>query len=170
MPAATEALPELTFVRTFEAPRALVFKVWTDPYHVAQWWGPHGLTIPVSKVDARVGGRFEVHMQAPDGRVFPSVGTFHELVPYERIVVDSNLVDGAGKKLIEVLNTISLEEAGAGTRMTLHIKVLAAVPEVAASLATMEQGWSESLERLGAEISRVAGVQSDASLTEHLQE
>ena len=165
MAAATDEpqkLPELTFTRTFDAPRALVFKVWTDPYHVAQWWGPHGLTIPVSKVDARVGGRFEVHMQAPDGRVFPSVGTFHELTPYDRIVFDSNLVDAAGNRLIEVVNTITLEEAGADTRMTLHIKVLAAVPEVAGSLATMERGWSESLERLEAEIVRAAREQTGA--------
>src|SRR5262249_23622346 len=43
MAGSTERLPELTFTRIFDAPRELVFKVWTDPYHVAQWWGPHGL-------------------------------------------------------------------------------------------------------------------------------
>ena len=54
MPAATDAsrFPDLTFTRVFDAPRELVFKVWTDPYHVAQWWGPHGFSIPVCKVDA----------------------------------------------------------------------------------------------------------------------
>ena len=83
MPAATDAsrFPDLTFTRVFDAPRELVFKVWTDPYHVAQWWGPHGFSIPVCKVDARAGGRFDVHMQAEDGTILPSVGEFLEVVP-----------------------------------------------------------------------------------------
>jgi uncharacterized protein YndB with AHSA1/START domain len=158
MPAATDTLPELTFTRTFDAPRELVFKVWTDPYHVAQWWGPHGLTIPLSKVDARVGGRFEVHMRTPDGTLLPSVGTFHELSPYDRIVFDSNLVDAGGNKLIEVVNTVTLEDAAGKTQMTLHVKVLAAAPEIAGKLATMEQGWTESLERFEAELRRHAAA------------
>jgi uncharacterized protein YndB with AHSA1/START domain len=156
MAAATDALPELTFTRTFDAPRELVFKVWTDPYHVAQWWGPHGFRIPLSKVDARVGGRFEVHMQGDDGILLPSVGEFHEVVAPERIVFTSNLEGPDGRKLIEVVNTVSLDEDGGRTRMTLHVKVLRAEPEIAAKLAGMEQGWSQSLERLEAEILRNA--------------
>jgi uncharacterized protein YndB with AHSA1/START domain len=147
-------LPELTFTRTFDAPRALVFKVWTDPYHVAQWWGPHGLTIPLSKVDARVGGLFEVHMLTPDGTLLPSVGEFREVVPDERIVFTSNLVSPEGKAMIEVVNSVMLEEIGSRTRMTLHIKVLAADPSVADKLGTMEEGWTESLERVAAEVQR----------------
>jgi uncharacterized protein YndB with AHSA1/START domain len=157
MAGATDKLPELTFTRTFDAPRELVFKVWTDPYHVAQWWGPHGFTIPVSKVDARVGGLFEVHMQSQDGAVLPSVGEFREVVPYERIVFTSNFVNAEGETLIEVVNTITLQEVGSRTRMTLHVKVLAADPRVADSLAGMEEGWTESLERLEAEVLRTAG-------------
>ena len=150
----TSGLPKLTLTRVFDAPRALVFKVWTDPYHVAQWWGPHGFAIPVSKVDARVGGIFEVHMQGNDGTILPSVGTFHEVVPPERIVFNSDLEDCKGNKLLEVINTITLEEENGKTRMTLHIKVIRAVPEVADKLGSMEQGWTESLERLEAEIIR----------------
>ncbi len=160
MAAATEQpdLPELTFRRIFDAPRELVFKVWTDPYHVAQWWGPHGFAIPVSKVDARVGGIFEVHMLGDDGIDLPSVGTFHEVDPPRRIVFNSDLEDGNGNKLLEVVNTITLEEVGARTKMTLHIKVLRAIPEVAAKLGGMEMGWTESLERLAAEVTRAAKI------------
>jgi uncharacterized protein YndB with AHSA1/START domain len=149
---ATDKLPELTFTRTFDAPRELVFKVWTDPYHVAQWWGPHGLTIPLSKVDARIGGLFEVHMLTPDGTLLPSVGEFKEIVPFERIVFSSNLISAEGETLIDVVNTITLEEVGGRTRMTLHVKVLGADPRVAGKLGGMEQGWSESLERFAAEV------------------
>ena len=115
MAAATDAtgFPELTFTRVFDAPRELVFKVWTDPYHVAQWWGPHGFAIPVCNVDARQGGRFDVHMQGDDGIILPSVGEFFEVVPPSRIVFSSNLEDGDGNRLIEVVNT---DHAGRGRR------------------------------------------------------
>lgn len=153
---AQASLPELTFERVFDAPRELVFKVWTDPYHVAQWWGPHGFAIPVSKVDPRVGGIFEVHMRGEDGVNLPSVGTFHEVVPPSRIVFSSDLEDGNGNKLLEVVNTITLAEERGRTRMMLHIKVLRAIPEVAGKLGQMEMGWSQSLERLENEIMRAA--------------
>lgn len=156
MAAGTEKLPELTFTRVFDAPRELVFKMWTDPYHVAQWWGPHGFKIPVSKVDARPGGVFEVHMLGEDGINLPSVGTFKEVVPPERIVFSSDLEDGNGIKLLEVVNTITLQEENGKTRMTLHAKMIRAIPEVADKLGGMEQGWTESLERFEAEVARAA--------------
>jgi uncharacterized protein YndB with AHSA1/START domain len=106
-------------------------------------------------VDARVGGRFEVHMLTPDGTLLPSVGTFHEVSPYDRIVFDSNLVDADGNKLIEVVNTVTLKDAAGKTHMHLHVKVLKAAPQIADKLGTMEQGWTESLERFEAEIIRV---------------
>ena len=109
MPAATDDgpdLPELTFTRTFDAPRELVFKVWTDPYHVAQWWGPHGFTIPVSKVDARVGGRFEVHMlSARTARCCRRSARSTRWWRRSGSSSRSNLEDGNGNKLIEVVNT-----------------------------------------------------------------
>jgi uncharacterized protein YndB with AHSA1/START domain len=156
MAAATDAtgLPELTFTRVFDAPRELVFKVWTDPYHVAQWWGPHGFAIPVCNVDARQGGRFDVHMQGEDGTILPSVGEFFEVVPPKRIIFSSNLEDGHGNRLIEVVNTITLEEEGSKTMMRLHVKVTRAVPEVADRVGGMEAGWTESLQRFEAEIVR----------------
>jgi uncharacterized protein YndB with AHSA1/START domain len=156
MAAATEALPELTFTRIFDAPRELVFKVWTDPFHVAQWWGPHGFKIPLSKVDARVGGRFEVHMQGDDGILLPSVGEFREVIAPERIVFTSNLEGPDGRKLIEAVNTVSLDDDGGRTKMTLHVKVVHAEPEIADKLAGLEAGWTQSLERLEAEVVRQA--------------
>ena len=159
MAAATDAtgFPELTFTRVFDAPRELVFKVWTDPYHVAQWWGPHGFAIPVCNVDARQGGRFDVHMQGDDGTIAAVGRRVLRVVPPKRIVFSSNLEDGNGNRLIEVVNTITLEEDGSKTRMTLAIKVTDAVPEVADKLGGMEAGWTESLQRFEAEVVRASG-------------
>src|SRR5262249_39089110 len=60
---------ELTFVRTFDAPRDLVFSMWTDPKHLAQWWGPHQFDNPVCEADARAGGALLIHMRGPDGSI-----------------------------------------------------------------------------------------------------
>ena len=51
---------ELIFTRILDAPRELVFKLWTEPHHLAQWWGPKGFTNPVCELDARVGGAIRV--------------------------------------------------------------------------------------------------------------
>ena len=79
------------------------------------------------------------------------------MVEPERIVFTSGLEDGNGNKLLEVVNSVTLHEESGKTRLTLHVKVLWAVPEVADKLSGMEQGWTESLERLKAEIVRSAG-------------
>ena len=77
---------ELTLTRILDAPRELVFKLWTEPHHLAQWWGPHGFTNPVCELDARAGGAIRVHMRAPDGTTFPMGGAFEEIVPPKRLV------------------------------------------------------------------------------------
>ena len=56
---------ELVLTRVFDAPRELVFKVWTDPKHMAQWWRAHGFTSPVWELDVRPGGAIRIHMRGP---------------------------------------------------------------------------------------------------------
>src|SRR5579862_8930953 len=88
---------EVTITRTFAAPRALVFKAWTDPQHLAQWWGPKGFTNPVCEFDARVGGALRIHMRGPDGTIYPMEGVIRELVTPERLVFSAAATDTAGK-------------------------------------------------------------------------
>jgi uncharacterized protein YndB with AHSA1/START domain len=140
---------ELVITRLFDAPRALVFKAWTDPKHVAQWWGPKGYTNPVCELDVRPGGAIYIEMTGPDGIAIPNRGIFQEIVEPERIVFTTTAFeDEAGNARLEVLNTITLTEVNGKTRLTMHAVVLTATPEVAVSLAGMEQGWNESLDRL----------------------
>jgi uncharacterized protein YndB with AHSA1/START domain len=72
--------------REFDAPRALVFSVWTDPKHLAQWWGPFGFTTTTSSFDFRPGGVWLFVMHGPDGRNYQNRITFEEIVPPQRIV------------------------------------------------------------------------------------
>jgi uncharacterized protein YndB with AHSA1/START domain len=150
----TSSIREVTLVREFDAPRALVFKAWTEPERLARWWGPHDFTNPVCEVDPRPGGDLRIDMQAPDGSVNSVLGSFTEYVDPERLVLALRAVSPAGKVLTENLTTVAFESIGAKTRLTVHTAVLSIVPEWAAGLDGMEEGWSQSLERLAAEVAR----------------
>ena len=89
----------MVITRVFDAPRELVWKAWTDPNYVMQWWGPRGFTAPVCKMDFRVGGRFLCCMRAPDGQEFWNGGEYHEIVPHEKIVSSMYFADSEGNKV-----------------------------------------------------------------------
>jgi uncharacterized protein YndB with AHSA1/START domain len=145
---------ELVITRVFDAPRDIVFKAWTDPQRVKRWWGPKGFTNPVCEVDPRPGGAIRIHMRAPDGAVHPMTGVFQEIVEPERLTFTSSALDEKGAPLFEVLTTITLSEEGGKTKMTLRASVTMATPAGAPHLAGMEQGWSQTLDRLAQEVAR----------------
>ena len=72
--------------RLFDAPRDLVFSVWTDPKHLAQWWGPYGFTTTTSSFDMRPGGVWRFVMHGPDGTDYENRITYDEIVRPERLV------------------------------------------------------------------------------------
>lgn len=88
-----------SFSRVFDAPRELVWKAWTTPEYVMQWWGPKGFSSPVCRIDLRVGGRFTFSMLTPDGRLFYNGGEFREIVPGERIVWLWYFADADGNRV-----------------------------------------------------------------------
>src|SRR5229473_5081659 len=144
---------ELVLTCLFNAPRELVFKVWTDPKHVAQWWGPRGFTNPVCELDLRPGGAILIHMRSPDGIVYPMTGVFQEVVPPERLVFTSAALDSDGNPLFEVLTTVTFAEEGGKTKQILRARVIKKTAQAAPYLAGMEAGWTQSLERLAAYVS-----------------
>jgi uncharacterized protein YndB with AHSA1/START domain len=145
---------EITITRVFDAPRELVFKAWTDPKHRAQWWGPKGFTNPVCEFDARVGGALRIHMRAPDGNVYPMKGVIQEIVASERLVFTNIAIDAAGNHLLEGLTTVTFAEAGGKTRLTLHTRGAAMVEYAVAYLQGMEMGWTQSIDKLEAFVTR----------------
>jgi uncharacterized protein YndB with AHSA1/START domain len=147
-PAGTFAGRVFTFARTFDAPRALVFQVWTDPKHVAMWWGPHRFTNPVCKWDARPGGLIHVDMRGPDGVVYPMSGVFHEVKEPERLAFSGAALDDNGKPLFDVLNTVTFVEKDGRTTVTLVARVGKTAAGADEYLKGMEAGWTQSLERL----------------------
>jgi uncharacterized protein YndB with AHSA1/START domain len=142
---------ELVLTRTFDAPRVLVFQAWTDPSHLARWWGPHGFTNPVCEFDPSPGGKILIHMRGPDGTVYPMTGTVREVVEPERLVFTSYaLADDQGRPRLEVLNTVTFDEHDGKTTLTVRVVVVKATPEAAGALSGMEAGWIQTLERLDA--------------------
>jgi uncharacterized protein YndB with AHSA1/START domain len=147
---------ELTITRIFDAPRALVFQAWTDPKHLAQWWGPQGFTNPVCEIDARVGGALRIHMRAPDGSIYPMKGVIREIVAPERLVFSNIAVDQSGNNLLEGLTTVVFEEDRGKTKLTLHTKAVAVAEVAIAYLQGMEMGWTQSIDKLEAFVARGA--------------
>jgi uncharacterized protein YndB with AHSA1/START domain len=139
---------DLVITRIFDAPRSLVFKVWTDARHTAQWWGPKGFTNPVCELDARTGGAIRIHMRAPDGAVYPMTGRFEEIVEPERLVFVSSALDENGNSMFDILNAVSFAEQGGKTTLTLQARVIKTTALAPQYLKGMEAGWSQSLDRL----------------------
>ena len=147
---------EVTITRVFAAPRALVFKAWTDPQHLAQWWGPHGFTTPVCEFDARVGGALRIHMRGPDGTIYPMQGVIREFVAPERLVFSSVATDTAGKPLIDQLTTVTFVEQNGKTTMTMHSRAVAVAEAGVGHLQGMEIGWTQTIDRLEGLLARSA--------------
>jgi uncharacterized protein YndB with AHSA1/START domain len=147
---------EVAFTRVFDAPRRLVFQVWTDPKHVAQWWGPHGFTNPRCEWDARVGGSIHIDMRGPDGRIYPMAGTFDEVVEPERLVFTSSALDEAGNSMFEVETAVTFAEQGGKTTLTMQARVVKSTANAMQYIQGMEAGWTQSLERLGGYVGKVS--------------
>jgi len=148
---------EITLTRLFDAPRALVFSMWTDASHLAKWWGPHTFTNPVCEVDARPGGKIFIKMQAANGDTHPMGGVFHEVVPNERLVFTSYVDMADGKRIVEGHTTVTFEDERGKTRLTLHVTGLGFVDFAERMLAGMEAGWGQSFGKLGVSVARATG-------------
>lgn len=101
---------EIVTTRVFDAPRELVFQAWTDPAHLARWWGPNGFTTTTSHFDFRPGGSWRFVMHGPDGRDYPNNCDYIEIVPPSRIVYDHGGDDGR----VHFHSTITFEEQPCG--------------------------------------------------------
>jgi uncharacterized protein YndB with AHSA1/START domain len=146
---------EVVITRVFDAPREMVFRAWTDPTHVARWWGPAGWTNPVCELDVRPGGAWCIVMRAPDGGEYPCGGVYREIVEPGRLVFTNIAMDAEGKHLLEGLTTVTFAEHEGKTRLTLETRATGLVPYAGQMLKGMEAGWTQSLERLAGELARI---------------
>ncbi|TAL04204.1 MAG: SRPBCC domain-containing protein [Rhodospirillaceae bacterium] len=139
---------ELTITRIFDAPRELVFKVWTEPKHLKQWWGPKIFTIPICEVDLRVGGVLRIVMHSPEWGTAPMKGIFREITAPERLVFTNIAVDENGNTLLEGLTTVTFADHGDKTKLTVHTTARGVASIAVQMLAGMDQGWAETIDKL----------------------
>jgi len=108
---------EVIITRLLKAPRELVFTVWTQSEHLAQWWGPNGFTTTLQSMDVKPGGKLEFTMYGM-GLAFPNVIIYKEVVKPERLVY----THGSGKENDpgEFEVTVTFDDEDGKTRLTMH--------------------------------------------------
>lgn len=151
-------LTRVSIVREFDAPRALVWKMWTDPAHVAVWFGPEHFTMPVVRMDVRPGGAIQMAMRGPDGTDHPFDGRFIALDEPERLVMRTWITLPDGEVWFEVEHTARFEEVDGRTLMRFEAVVIQAREDAVGPLSGMETGWSQSLDKLAAHVRAVTGA------------
>ena len=136
---------EIVIERVFDAPRALVWKAWTDPEHVARWWGPHGMTTRVDELDLRPGGSWRYVMVAPDGSEYPQEGVFREIVPPETIVTSAEFAVGADAPH-QVVLTYRFDDLGDKTKLTMRSGMY--LPMSKQEQIGVVEGWNSNFDCL----------------------
>jgi uncharacterized glyoxalase superfamily protein PhnB/uncharacterized protein YndB with AHSA1/START domain len=155
--------------RVFDAPRDLVWKAWTDPVRLRQWWGPKGVSVLSANLDLRPGGVFHYGLRTPTGDEMWGKFVYREIVEPERLVFVVSFSDKDGGVTrhpfvpnwpMETLSTVTFEERDGKTRLTVQWR-----PHQATEIerktfdeghASMQQGWTGTLDQFAAYLARTA--------------
>jgi uncharacterized protein YndB with AHSA1/START domain len=133
----------LRLKRTFGAAREKVFRAWTEPEALKKWFAPaDDHSTPFAQVDLRVGGKYQIDIKSPEGKVFRLGGTFREVRPPEKLVY--TWAWEGDKDVGETLVTVEFREQGTSTEVALTHELF---PNEEA-LKGHDAGWSGSLDRL----------------------
>ena len=148
---------EIVATRVVDAPRTLVWDIWTKPEHLPHWMiGPDGWTMPVCEIDLRPGGAWRFVWRRADGTEIGMRGVYREIVPPERLVHTEEW----GGEWPEALNTLVLTEAGGKTTMTATVLYPSKEARDKATATGMKDGWSRSYEPSRRVPSKVAAAVS----------
>lgn len=152
-----ETRQEMEITRVFAAPRARLWKAWTDPAMMMRWWGAKGITCPVCTIDLRVGGHYKYSMQFPDGLTVWATGVYREIHEPDHLVFTNSFGDENGNIVSpvkygmaadfpeELLIELNFEQVGKDkSKLTLrHIGLPAGEDR-----ELTKTGWTESFDKL----------------------
>jgi len=155
---------EFTLTRVLNAPRDLVWKCFTDPQRMKEWWGPKGFKVLHSKMDLRAGGSYHYGMESPTGQAMWGIFHFREVEPQQKMVFVNSFSDEKGGLTrhpmaptwpLEMLSTFTFEdEPGGKTKFTLRWQPHNATEEECKTFEggfdSMRGGWGGTLEQLEA--------------------
>jgi len=141
--------------RTVDAPRALVFKVWTDPEHLSRWWGPRGFATITKSMDTRPGGQWRYTMRGPDGREYENLITYLEFAPPSRVSYKHG-----GDKETEPINfrvDVEFFDEGGRTRIVMRMSFPSAeARELVIKEYGALDGASQTMARLGEHLAAIS--------------
>jgi len=144
---------EIVINREFDAPRQLVWDVWTQPKHIEKWFGPKGFDTRVEKFDFKVGGRATYVMVGPDGKEYPGTGVYKEIVPIEKIVTTDEFGEGFEESHPDMdlpqgmVTTALFDDLSDKTKLTLIISHPTVEDRKKHEAMGVVDGWNSSLDK-----------------------
>ena len=163
MTAAAEAQPsndrELVLTRIIDAPREKLYRAWTDPELLKQWFAPLPYTTPVAELNVRPGGANLIVMRSPDGKDMPNRGVYLEVVPNERLVFTDAYTEAwapSEKPFMTVI--LTFEDEDGKTRYTARVRHWTVADREAHEKMGFHDGWGRALDQLVAAIKALKGT------------
>jgi len=147
---------ELVLTRLIDAPREAVFRAWTDPELLKQWFAPRPYTTPVAELDVRPGGASLVVMRSPGGREMPNRGVYLEVVENERLVFTDAYTQAwepSQKPFMTVV--LTFEDEGGKTRYTARVRHWTAADREAHEAIGFHEGWGRCADQLAALVAQL---------------
>jgi len=147
---------ERVLTRIINAPREKVFRAWTDPQLLKQWFAPAPWTTPVAELDVRPGGANLIVMRGPDGNEFPNRGVYLEVVKNERLVFTDAYTkawEPSDKPFMTV--TLTFEDQGGKTKYTARVRHWTVADREAHEKMGFHQGWGQCADQLAALVAKL---------------
>ncbi len=142
---------EIVLSRVVDAPRELVFKVWTDAAHLSKWFGPQGFTCTTHEFEARVGGKWRFDFKGPDGTVWTNRVVFLEIKAPERLVFDHGSDVDSDPNMFRVTITFDSQSNGKTVVTLRQLHPTRARREAAIGFGAVEYGY-QTLDKLAAHV------------------
>jgi uncharacterized protein YndB with AHSA1/START domain len=147
---------ELMLTRLIDAPREKVYRAWTDPHLLKQWFAPLPYTTPVAELDVRPGGSAFIVMRGPDGKDLPNHGVYLEVAPNQRLVSTDAYVkawEPSEKPFMTLILTFEAE--GGKTRYTARVRHWTVADRETHEKMGFHQGWGICTDQLTALVAKI---------------
>jgi len=149
----------LTLTRVYDAPPEKVFRAWTEPELLTQWFVPRPWSLARVEADLRPGGRSNLVMRDPDGNEYPNAGVYLEVVPNRRIVFTNAYTEGwvpADPQPMKMTAIVTFEPEGEGrTRYTARAVHWSAADRDTHEKMGFHEGWGQCADQLGELLARI---------------
>jgi uncharacterized protein YndB with AHSA1/START domain len=149
-------IKEIEFKRSYDVPIEVVWKAWTDPEILKQWWGPNGVVITECKVDLCVGGRFYIVMEAGEamgpmkGTRWPMEASYTKIEPHVALAYTARAWTEGQEATTELsqISELTLSHKNGSTTLYLKAALVSAGPDATMAIKGMQWGYTQQLEKL----------------------